>query len=688
MINMHTFAALFLLAVSSASAQIAQETEVINAAFEDIAPCPCDLTGGSCDTNCCCDSDCTDDQKRTFEACIPFLPGGQDPETQHHRCTSTHQNKEDWFPLLCVQFEYNAFLGYFYDWQKKLANNTQTFLDRLSTVSYYWYREQDSRQVADLGVVAYKYGTRVKTKSETPSRFGTFTLPQPVLSGQCLDTAPVQYLKNLDHSCTFTLTTDLCSSSSILSRLFYVQNSSFTSSFSVLQEFNGINVAITNVIYKCASSAQASTYLRSTTPITVDSSATSDLRLDENCVGTCGTDLCVDLNTPDSTTPSTTVDDCTSQNVLVNFTPSYNSVSEICSNAVIDVEYTAQWAGSTIVRVDAVIIVGDIPVRSNNVPNVLSQRFKMTFLNNNITDAATDNFNNITGEPYTRSGKVGYDKGSEFFSGSMVYNTTTDPQQFLFVNSNASRQMAVFSPGPDGLCEGSGRRVLKFGEDITTSCTLQLNVANFTDCTALRKRMIYYLNSLMPADVLGRRGYNDQLNSAFWVPVLREDLTQGCTLSEYFPLGSSPVDRRAGICFNMTNTIQLDIFYAETGQSNSYPIYEVLGSKVSYQNTSWSVRCSNMAGGVCEGTDSQPFLLTSRVRFTQIPPQIPKPVSKYYESPREDNKQLCPGDRCWDNLMHPFTRRYNSESREYVFGMVSLSIIFFIGYGLVSRPFW
>ncbi|WAR03425.1 TECT2-like protein [Mya arenaria] len=450
MINMHTFAALFLLAVSSASAQIAQETEVINAAFEDIAPCPCDLTGGSCDTNCCCDSDCTDDQKRTFEACIPFLPGGQDPETQHHRCTSTHQNKEDWFPLLCVQFEYNAFLGYFYDWQKKLANNTQTFLDRLSTVSYYWYREQDSRQVADLGVVAYKYGTRVKTKSETPSRFGTFTLPQPVLS-----------------------------------------------------------------------------------------------------------------------------------------------------------------------------------------------------------DAATDNFNNITGEPYTRSGKVGYDKGSEFFSGSIVYNTTTDPRQFLFVNSNASRQMAVFSPGPDGLCEGSGRRVLKFGEDITTSCTLQLNVANFTDCTALR-----------------------------------EDLTQGCTLSEYFPLGSSPVDRRAGICFNMTNTIQLDIFYAETGQSNSYPIYEVLGSKVSYQNTSWSVRCSNMAGGVCEGTESQPFLLTSRVRFTQIPPQIPKPVSKYYESPREDNKQLCPGDRCWDNLMHPFTRRYNSESREYVFGMVSLSIIFFIGYGLVSRPFW
>jgi len=33
--------------------------------------------------------------------------------------------------------------------------------------------------------------------------------------------------------------------------------------------------------------------------------------------------------------------------------------------------------------------------------------------------------------------------------------------------------------------------------------------------------LIYYLNSMMPADVLGRRGYNDALNQAYWIPVLR-----------------------------------------------------------------------------------------------------------------------------------------------------------------------
>ncbi|KAH3884670.1 hypothetical protein DPMN_008656 [Dreissena polymorpha] len=61
---------------------------------------------------------------------------------------------------------------------------------------------------------------------------------------------------------------------------------------------------------------------------------------------------------------------------------------------------------------------------------------------------------------------------------------------------------------------------------------------------------------------------------------------------------------------------------------------------------------------------------------------------RYYETPREDDHQLCIWGVCWDDLIHPFSRRYTADSREYVFGMISASIIFFIGYGLVARPFW
>ena len=57
-------------------------------------------------------------------------------------------------------------------------------------------------------------------------------------------------------------------------------------------------------------------------------------------------------------------------------------------------------------------------------------------------------------------------------------------------------------------------------------------------------------------------------------------MTEFCRVSEYFPTGLSPVDNRTGVCFNITNGIHLDVLFAETGQSNGYPIYEILSSKI------------------------------------------------------------------------------------------------------------
>jgi len=46
--------------------------------------------------------------------------------------------------------------------------------------------------------------------------------------------------------------------------------------------------------------------------------------------------------------------------------------------------------------------------------------------------------------------------------------------------------------------------------------------ANFVWCIlsfvyAYRRYMIYYMDFLMPSDVLGRRGYNDRFNTAYWI---------------------------------------------------------------------------------------------------------------------------------------------------------------------------
>ncbi|KAH3884678.1 hypothetical protein DPMN_008664 [Dreissena polymorpha] len=479
--------------IAQISAQDSAETVVANAAFEDIAPCPCDLSQGSCDVSCCCDNDCSANEKQTFVSCIPYLAGGQEPQTQQYRCSSTHHQKEDWFPFLCVEFEYNAFLGYFYEWQYKLGNNTQAFLDRLSTVFYFSYREQDARAIVDPNTTVYKFGASVKTRRQSASRIGTLSLPQQVLTGQCLDTAPVRYLKNLDHSCTVRMSVDLCSATSVLSQLYYVQSSTFTSFFSVVEDYSGITVAQTNVVYKCVTNENdLNRYLMSMTPLTVDSSQPSNLQIDPACVGDCGEDLCVNLTRSDPVVPQTVIGNCASQSPQA---PTVNA--GVCANAVIDVQYNAYWIGNKIAKFDAVIIVANISI--NNIlgsPNVLTQNFKVDFIHNstNATGEVSDNFYNITDASYTRSGKVGYEKGRGLYSGSAVYNTSTSPRQFLFVNSNGSRQMAVYGPGPDGLCENAGRRNIKFGEDITTACKLQLSIANMSDCTVLRYMQLSIAN--------------------------------------------------------------------------------------------------------------------------------------------------------------------------------------------------
>lgn len=689
--------ACLLLLTNFCICQNTAETVVRNPAFQNVAPCPCDLTSDSCDLRCCCDGDCSSSEKSTFDYCIAGLPGGQDAAPQDYKCSSNHFYQEDWFPLLCVVFEYNAFLGYFYEWQLKIGNNTNAFLQRLASVFSYSYREQEIRQVDDSPGTGYQYGVSLKTgkldDNDNVAFSGILSLPQPTLAGQCLQTAPVRFLKDIDTSCTFTMTNDLCGSNTPLSSLFYAQSSSLTGStkfFSVLEDDDGLVIAETNVAYLCASDASA--YLRSDTVPNEVTRALFDYTLptDPNCTDSCGNDICIDVNNlvdPDPPVTNNLPGPCNSQNPEVP-----NNNNGICENAVVEVQYTITWERKKLVKLDANIILANIALTSGLTQNVLTQKYVTKFVHNftGVGAGATDNFENITDRSYARSGRVGYDIGKPVFSGSVVSNDGVTPPEFLYVNTNSTRQMAVFNPGADGLCINATKKAINFGEDLSTGCTLRLTLADFNDCSGLRKLIINRLNALMPSDVLGRRGYNDVRNSGYWLNVLRDDLSVLCIASEYYPVGKSPVDNRTGICRNITSGIHLDILYAETGRSNGFSIYEILGGKVSYTTSTWEVKCGGPGGSVCDESGSQSFLLTSSVRFTRVPPQTPEPVAKYYETPEEDDRELCPGDRCWDNLMYPLSGRYigMGDSKEYVFAMVCSAIVFFIGYLLVTRPFW
>ena len=50
------------------------ETEIINPAYVELGPCPCDVTTESCDVGCCCDELCTAEDLQTF-TCLPGVLG-------------------------------------------------------------------------------------------------------------------------------------------------------------------------------------------------------------------------------------------------------------------------------------------------------------------------------------------------------------------------------------------------------------------------------------------------------------------------------------------------------------------------------------------------------------------------------------------------------------------------------------
>ena len=319
-------------------------------------------------------------------------------------------------------------------------------------------REQEERQADDSPGTGYQYGISLKTGKPLDNTVldskGVLSLPQPFLAGQCLETAPVRFLKDVDSSCTFTMSSGLCSEDSLLSSLFYVQSSTLSTTtkyFSVLAEDNGLAIAETNVNYYCAPNADA--YLKSSTTLSsIVTPGTSYLfdytyPTNPNCTDTCGNDICIDLNNlanPDPPASSNLPPPCVSN---IPVTPVNNN--GICENSVVEVQYTLTWEGKKIVKVDANIILADVPLVNGGVSNVLTPKYTANFVHNftGVGAGATDNFNNITDSSYERSGRVGYEIGKAMFSGSMVYNDSVTPAEFMYVNTNSSRQMAVFGTG-------------------------------------------------------------------------------------------------------------------------------------------------------------------------------------------------------------------------------------------------
>ncbi|XP_021349867.1 tectonic-2-like isoform X2 [Mizuhopecten yessoensis] len=661
-----------------------------NPAYVDVAPCPCDLTFNLCDINCCCDTDCSDVMKKSFSSCIPGLYGGQSAPIPEYDCDSTHPLKDDWFPMMCVYREYNALLGYFYA-NSLSIRASQKFDEKIAGEEFYSYKEEELK-TSPVSSTAYMSGSSVTvTQDETSQQFSVpLVLPHRVLSGQCAMASPVRYLEDDKSDCLLDLNQASCSVDGSFNALFYVESSSTRSpscpKLFVVRGSNGVEaatVAVTSVNYHCTTDFAG--YLKNTTtllPTRPTNSTTFNYTLPNlSDQDSCGNDITTDFNviatsTSDETPlpPRCSFDDGYTRPP----TPSYNSVTSFCDNTVLEVRYKFYWSGSQIVRLNATVIMGEVPANS-----VVTQKYSTEFVHSfsGLTNNTQDDYQGL-GTSFDRSGWPGYSKGKPLLTGSAM--TLSDGA--FYVNQNTSRQHALWSTDVNGLCYNAGRRSILFGENSITSCDIYLTAAElFGDCEDLRKLLINRLNNLMAADRIGRFGNNNPYDSTHWTTVLRGNLSYVCER----PVNMTDADviarESSGMCTDVVTGINLEVMYAETGKSNNQPIYEVIGSFVSYTNITLNMTCGTSGDSACQGTGVQAFPIHSSVNFVKVSAQTPPRIDRWLEFYDES---ICSKDTCWDELLYPLSSAYDGDSKQFALAMVLVLILFILGYLMLVRPWW
>lgn len=287
-------------------------------------------------------------------------------------------------------------------------------------------RESESRYSDLVTVNGYEDGSKILTITGegTQASYGVFSLPQSAPSGQCLDHAPIRYLRDSLSTCTRTLTVATCADFTAFSARAYLQSSALFNpacprSFrvSTFGSDTGDVEVPTEVNYFCTNDVTG--YVKSTTRYSdlFDRQTIYSLAVGlegENCSNVCQTPACSAFNAGKGESDSKPLPArCSFDNSFQTPpVPSYDSNTGICSNVVLEVRYQITWTGAEnplikggVVSITGHVVMGDVSLANGDAS--VSQTFNATFVHNYTGSSnQTDNYQGLT-TPYTRSGRPG-----------------------------------------------------------------------------------------------------------------------------------------------------------------------------------------------------------------------------------------------------------------------------------------
>ncbi|XP_030848275.1 cell wall protein DAN4 isoform X2 [Strongylocentrotus purpuratus] len=368
------------------------ESALPNPAYVDLSPCPCDLTSGHCDAECCCDEDC--DAADT----LVFMCSEETEESQVtiYDCNSTDLYKADYSPLLCVQTSNTPYLGLYHSTVSAIRDITTFNAAKASSLTSRDTSYQDSGlrslEYQSPDNSQYSNGDPVELLYDEEMR-GFLALPQMTLSGECLWTSPVKFQEDLTTRCTLMPDQRLCQQFSPFSALVFLRSS--TESYppcpkepKVASQYGQATEAPADVEYYCLE--DISDYL-------------SEEAVDQDLFGQYESSLFAEYqnDTSEEKIPKRCAwDDGYTQPPI----PSYDNETKLCYSSVVSASYEMFWRGGEILRIKGQVILGAVPLIQDLSIGILEEEefvsppptTEAPLTTQPTTELMTDDMNSVT----------------------------------------------------------------------------------------------------------------------------------------------------------------------------------------------------------------------------------------------------------------------------------------------------
>lgn len=191
----------------------------------DLAVCTCDLTQGLCDINCCCDGECSAEDRLVFSTCEDQLEAETD---NSNLCsysvkvfrdnTVSTQTVNNPF-IFCVWRERNVARNFYTP--VDLAKTNESFAQYSSENSRYSFQYQYTEPEATASPSRTHYKSGELLVALRGANAGLFYVPAGVATtSSCVDKNPAKFLRELSSSCVRhlpRLLSDVCETEPSLS---------------------------------------------------------------------------------------------------------------------------------------------------------------------------------------------------------------------------------------------------------------------------------------------------------------------------------------------------------------------------------------------------------------------------------------------------------------------------------------